>query len=170
MKRLLATSLLLLLMPTVFSGQATKKGVANGPSDRPDLAISAWPNDDQSAKAPSAASISPASLDFRDQVVGATSVAQRITVTNTGAGKLHVASASVAEGNWEDFRIVTDTCTGATVDSQRGCVIDVCLIPRGTGPRKASLVLKDDAPDTPQNIGLTGNGINAVDVPPSDMY
>jgi hypothetical protein len=170
MKKLLVTSLLLLFVPAAFSGPSRKGGTFDDTSRSTDLNGPASPNDDQSGKAVPAASVSPGSLDFRDQIVKAASVPQRITVTNTGPGKLHVASASIAGDNWEEFRIVSDTCTGGTVDPQRSCIIDISFIPGSTGPRRSSLVFKDDAPDTPQKADLSGNGINSVDVPPSDFY
>jgi hypothetical protein len=111
-------------------------------------------------------SLVPDQLDFGDQVVGRRSKAKRITVTNTGGKPLYISSVSGDGDNWNDFSVVNDTCTGATVDPNRACIIDVAFAPSRTDERNASLKLEDNAPDSPQTLSLTGNGINSQDVPP----
>ena len=121
----------------------------------------------QTPAQPPAVSIDRTDLDFGDQVVKKNTPPERITVTNTGGKSLYVNSASITnEDEWKDFAVVRDTCTGATVAPNKSCVIDVRFTPSETGDRNATLVLKDNAADSPQSVSLTGNGINSIDVPP----
>lgn len=112
-------------------------------------------------------SLDSTSLDFGDQVVKKSSPPKRITLTNTGGKALYLNSASLtAEEEWKDFAVAKDTCTGATVPPGKSCVVDVTFTPAETGDRNATLVLKDDAPDSPQSVTMSGTGINSIDVPP----
>jgi hypothetical protein len=117
-------------------------------------------------KAPPGVSINPGSIDFGDQVINRTSAPRRITVTNTGGSKLYINSAVMGGDDLQDFVMSGDTCTGATVGSQKSCVIDVRFNPKRTGGKKATLTLTDSAGDSPQTVTLAGNGINSVDEPP----
>ncbi len=121
----------------------------------------------QQEKAPPVVLASPGSLSFGDQVTKKASKPQRITITNTGEKQLYINSVTMGGDNREDFAVVSDTCTGATVASQKSCVIDVSFTPVEVGGRKAELGLMDNAADSPQKIALTGNGINSARVPPS---
>jgi len=118
--------------------------------------------------APSPPYVSPApdKLDFGNQVVRRTSAAKRITVKNTGGKPLYIDSIELGGDNPNSFTIVKDTCTGATVDQNKACIVDVTFTPSGTGGRNARLRLNDNALDSPQRLRLKGNGINSNDVAP----
>jgi HYDIN/CFA65/VesB-like, Ig-like domain len=120
--------------------------------------------------APPFASLDPASLDFGDQVVRRRTAAKRITVTNTGGKALYFDSVTVAGDNAGDFTLVKDSCTGVAVDPNKACVIDVTFTRSQTDERNASLKLTDNALDSPQQVSLTGNGINSNDMPPFGSY
>jgi hypothetical protein len=113
-----------------------------------------------------AVSLDRNAIDFGDQVVGETSNSQRVTVTNPGGRPLYVNSIEIRGNNWRDFVTVEDTCTGKAIAPNRSCTVDVQFTPTATGDRAASLVLTDNARDNPQKVGLTGSGINSIDVPP----
>lgn len=110
--------------------------------------------------------INPASLDFGDQVAKKASKPQRITLTNTGNSKLYINSVVIGGDHKDDFAITHDTCTGATIEANKSCVIDIAFAPKATERRKANVEITDNAVDSPQRVTLTGNGINSVDVPP----
>ena len=118
-------------------------------------------------KAPPAVAVNPLSLDFGNQVVGRASKSKRITLTNTGGKKLYVNSVAVDGDNSEDFTLVRDTCTGATIAAGKSCVLDVSFTPAQLGTRKGGLTITDDALDSPQKLALAGSGINSIDVPPT---
>jgi hypothetical protein len=124
--------------------------------------------DRQQEKTPPAVTITPGGLDFGDQVTKKPSNPQRLTITNSGAKDLYINSAVIADGEKEDFTIVNDRCTGATIASNKSCVIDIKFTPSVTGVRKSTLVLLDNAADSPQTVALRGNGINSVQVRPSE--
>ena len=122
--------------------------------------------DKEQQKTPPAVAASPYSLDFGDQVIRRASKPKRITLTNTGEKKLYINSVVVDGDNGDDFSLVHDTCTGATIASRKSCVVDVVFTPTQTGIRKGGLTVTNNAVDSPQKLGLTGSGINSVDVRP----
>jgi len=115
---------------------------------------------------PPSISITPDHLDFADQVVKRASKPQRLTVTNTGGKKLYINSVALSGDDQQDFTVARDTCTGATIDAQKSCVVDVIFAPTATERRKSSLIFTDNALNSPQTVQLSGNGINSADVPP----
>jgi len=110
--------------------------------------------------------LTPDNLDFGDQVVGRTSAPKRITVKNSGGGTLYVDSVDLGSDNATAFAVLKDTCTGAKVEPDRVCLIDVAFTPRRTGGRNARLKFNDNSPGSPQRLKLKGKGINGVDVAP----
>lgn len=120
----------------------------------------------QQEKPPAATTVSPASLDFGEQVAKSASKPQRVTVTNTGGKDLYINSVVLGGDNHQDFVVKGDTCTGATIAANKSCVVDVAFAPTVTESRRATLVINASAPDSPQTVVLTGTGINSVDVPP----
>jgi hypothetical protein len=133
------------------------------------LALSQKPGstpDKNEQTSPPSVKIDPGSIDFGDQVTKKPSKYQRIIVTNTGGKKLYVNSVVVSGDDRQNFTLVGDTCTGATIDPGKSCVADVCFTPSRTERHKAAIDFTDNATDSPQNVPLTGRGINSADVPP----
>jgi len=118
-------------------------------------------------KTPPIASVSPGSLTFADQVVKTSSKPQRVTVTNTGGKDLYINSVALGGADQSEFGIQNDSCTGATIPANKSCVVDVVFTPTAKESRNASLVITNNAVDSPQRVTLSGSGINSVDVPPS---
>ncbi len=110
--------------------------------------------------------LKPATLNFGKQVVKKASLAKRITVTNVGGAPLYVNSATISGDNWKDFTFIKDGCSGKQIAPGKSCLITVKFTPARIEDRNATLVLTDNAPDSPQNVSLTGTGINSIDVPP----
>ncbi len=123
-------------------------------------------NDQSQQQTAPAVTVNPANLDFGDQVAKKPGKPQRLTVTNTGGKKLYINSAVISGDNKDDFSLSRDTCTGATIESNKSCVIDIVFTPAVTERRKAMLEITDNAADSPQKVTLIGNGINSVNVPP----
>lgn len=117
-------------------------------------------------QAPPGVQANPTTLKFGKQVVRKPSVAKKITVTNTGGAPLYINSATISGDNWKDFTLLKDGCSGKKVASGQSCVITVRFTPARNEDRNATLVLTDNAPDSPQNVPLKGTGINSIDVPP----
>jgi hypothetical protein len=107
-----------------------------------------------------AVSIAPTSGSFGTVTTGSTSSATTFAVTNSGSGTLTFgAGASTVTGtNAGDFAVATDTCSGSSVPVGATCAVGVTFSPGAVGARSASLVLTNNAGDSPQTISLGGTG------------
>ena len=107
-----------------------------------------------------AITLSPTSLAFGNRVVGTTSAAQDVTVTNSGTAPLTINSIGVAGANAGDFA-QTNTCPLApsTLAVGASCTISATFTPSATGSRTASVSIADDAPGGPHTVALSGTGI-----------
>jgi hypothetical protein len=103
-------------------------------------------------------SLSSGSLTFGSQVLNTASVAQTVTLTNTGTASLSITSI-VPSGDYAD----TATCA-ATLAAGSNCTINVTFTPTVTGTRTGAITITDNAAGSPQNINLTGTGVAAAPV------
>jgi len=101
--------------------------------------------------------LSPGSLSFGNQIVGTTSAAKTMTLTNRGTASLSISSIALSGTNSTDFA-QTNNCPG-TLAISASCTISVTFTPSATGNRSASVTLTDNAVDSPQNAALSGTGI-----------
>jgi hypothetical protein len=102
-------------------------------------------------------SLSPASVTFGNQLVGTTSAASAVTVTNNGTASLSFTNIAAAG----DFAVAAGgtTCsTTAPVAASGSCVINVTFTPTATGSRSGSLTLSDNANGSMQTVSLSGTG------------
>jgi FG-GAP-like repeat/Abnormal spindle-like microcephaly-assoc'd, ASPM-SPD-2-Hydin/FG-GAP repeat len=97
--------------------------------------------------------LSVASLSFASQLVGTSSAAQTVTLTNTGDGPLTISSIT-ASG---DFGSTPGKCAG-TVAAGASCEITVVFKPQAGGSRTGNLSITDDAAGSPQTLALSGTG------------
>ena len=123
--------------------------------------------ENQRPRTPPEVRVSPAGLEFGSQVVKRASKPKRLTVTNTGGRDLYINSVVLGGDHQQDFVLSNDTCTGATIRTNRSCVVDVVFVPSAKDKRNAILTLTDNAIDSPQTVRLSGDGINSADVPPN---
>ena len=105
-------------------------------------------------------SANPSAVTFPNTQVSTTSANKTVTVTNTGGATLHVSSVTLATGNFTDFAIVTNGCTGPIL-AGANCAVTVNFTPLGTGARSTNLHFVDDAASSPQDVSLSGTGIPA---------
>jgi hypothetical protein len=111
-----------------------------------------------------AAAFDSHSLTFTDQTVGTTSGAAPIDLYSAGSAPLNLGSV-VATG---DFN-VTHNC-GSSVAGASSCTLSVTFIPTATGTRTGTVVVTDNAADSPQTLQLSGTGINpAVTLSPGNL-
>ncbi|HWF38070.1 MAG TPA: choice-of-anchor D domain-containing protein [Candidatus Acidoferrales bacterium] len=106
---------------------------------------------------PSSVKLSSTSLTFGEQTIGTPSPSQTVTLTSSGDRTLLISSISV-EG---DFTIMpASTCESlvGSVAAHANCTVVITFTPLGAGKRTGAIVFKDDAPDSPQRISLTGTG------------
>src|SRR5208282_1083821 len=102
---------------------------------------------------PSAA-LSVASLSFNSQLVGTTSAAEKVGVTNTGNGGLVISGLTFSGPNATEFA-ATHNC-GKMLAPNSSCNVSVTFVPTAAGAGTATLNINDNAPDSPQSVTVTG--------------
>ncbi len=103
--------------------------------------------------------LSPTSLSFGDQLLGTTSPAQTVTLSNTGTATLNNLGISITGTNANQFQ-QSNNC-GTSVAVGASCTISVTFKPTITGPLAASVTIKDNASDSPQSVPLSGTGVSS---------
>ncbi len=109
--------------------------------------------------------LNPTSVDFGNQIVGAESAPQTVTLSNSGSASLTLSSITITGTNAADFA-QTNTCLGGSNKLAAGssCTISVTFTPGALGTRSASLTFTDNATDSPQSVALSGTGAIAAPV------
>lgn len=112
--------------------------------------------------ASSVASVSPTSLSFGQQVVGTTSAAQTVTVTNTGTANLNVTGVAASA----QFTVASDNCvTSSPIAPGASCTDTVAFAPTALGPATGTWTITDDnggVAGSTQQVQLSGTGIVAT--------
>ena len=113
-----------------------------------------------------AAGVSPATLSFGNLIVGTTSAAKVATVQNNQTSRLTIAGISTSG----DFA-QTSNCPlfPNTLGAKLSCTISVTFTPTASGTRTGTLMVNDDAPNTPQIAQLTGTGSVPITLTPSSL-
>jgi Abnormal spindle-like microcephaly-assoc'd, ASPM-SPD-2-Hydin len=96
--------------------------------------------------------LTPASESFGTVVVGATSKAKAVTLTNGGTATLQISSITTSGAFAQ-----TNTC-GGTLAAGKKCTIDVTFSPTQTGAQTGTLSVYDNATNSPQTVSLSGTG------------
>jgi hypothetical protein len=104
-------------------------------------------------------SLSETAIAFPDEPVGTASTSQSVTLTNTGNATLNISSIAVTGTNSGDFSLAPASTCGATLGVQDMCTINVTFTPSASGARSAAVTITDDAPDSPESITLSGQGL-----------
>ena len=76
--------------------------------------------------------------------------------TNGGTATLTIKSIALAGTNNKDF-VLSNKC-GSSLAVNSSCNIDVAFKPKAVGTRTAAVSITDNAPGSPQQISLSGNG------------
>jgi beta-propeller repeat-containing protein/centrosomal CEP192-like protein len=99
------------------------------------------------------------SFSVGTQLITTSSPAQMVSLTNAGNAPLTISSIGIGGTNSGDFS-QTNTCpaSGATLAANASCSINLIFTPSDTGSRTASVTVADNAPGTPQSLGLVGTG------------
>jgi hypothetical protein len=102
-------------------------------------------------------SVTPASLDFGDINVGATSTAQTITVENVGNADLKIGTLSTSS---TEFVLQHDLCSGKTLAASANCTVDVIFKPASAEPKDEALSVPSNDTKTPvAEAGLLGYAV-----------
>ena len=100
--------------------------------------------------------LSPLSLTFAPQPLGATSPPQTVAVNNQGSVAVTITGVS-ASGDFTQ----TNNCP-ASLAPQASCAITVQFTPQSTSTEQGQLSLDDDAPGSPQLVSLSGQGQGGI--------
>jgi len=111
-----------------------------------------------------AVTLTPTSLTWGKIVVGVTTVAKTVTLTNTGTAMLNISSIATS-GDFAQT-IVAKSC-GSTVLAGKSCMIKVTFTPTQLGVRTGNLTITDNAPNSPQTVPLSGTGGPPATLAPS---
>jgi hypothetical protein len=101
----------------------------------------------------------PNPIVFPPQAAGTSSAALEVFLLSGGDVSLKIAGATITGANAADFQISSmGTCVNAVPLGESGCYINLIFSPSAsaTGTRTASLVLTDNAGDSPQSIPISG--------------
>jgi len=109
--------------------------------------------------------LSPASLNFGNQVIHTTSAARKVTLTNNGGASLVISSVTITGTNAGDFA-QTNNCPG-TLNVGKSCVFSLTFAPSIVGGESATLNVIDNASNSPQTAALSGTGIVAATLAPA---
>ncbi len=98
------------------------------------------------------ASVSPSSVSFGSQSLTTSSVAQAVTLKNTGTAALTLGTIQITG----DFTQVNN-CS-ASLAANASCTINITFTPTAAGTRSGSLTISDNAAGSPQAVNLSGTG------------
>ncbi len=109
-------------------------------------------------------SFSPTSLSFSDQLVGTTSAAQSVTVSNPGDATLVITGLTFGGANAGEFVfpanfVLPTSASPLSIPAKGSASIPVSFRPATMGPRSATLLVTDNAAGSPQPVALGGNGV-----------
>lgn len=100
--------------------------------------------------------LAPGSLGYSPEPIGATSAVQNVMLTDVGTAPLAISGISVTP----QFGLASSTTCSTTVPLAAGasCKLSVTFTPSQQGNIQGALVIVDDDPSSPQQVGLTGIG------------
>lgn len=103
--------------------------------------------------------VSPTTLSF-SQTVATTSLAQTVTVSNSGNAALAISGLTLSGAQAAEFQIASGgTCAvGASVATGGSCTVKLAFAPAATGARSASLAISHNAAGSPSSVALGGSG------------
>src|SRR5271157_1898403 len=115
-----------------------------------------------------AATFSPTSVAFGNKEINTASVAKNVFLTSSGTTNLSKPSITITGTNAPDFS-QTNTCTAASYAPGAKCTISVKFTPSMLAAESASLMLTDNASNSPQTVPLTGAGVMPVVLSPTSL-
>ncbi len=104
--------------------------------------------------------LSPGPLTFAPQPVATVSASQPVVLHNGQATALTINSISGGGANPGDFHQTNNCGTGLAAGAS--CTLNVSFAPAAMGTRTATLIVSDNASNSPQTIALSGTGTAPV--------
>jgi hypothetical protein len=130
--------------PVLAKAYATIDATANGIAKSKKLTVA------------TAASVSPTSLKFGNQVINTTSGALSTTLSNKGAVSFSVGIT--VTGTNARYYVPTSNCP-ASLPAGASCTISVRFTPTVTGTKSAKLAITTSATSLPLGVTLSGTGV-----------
>ncbi len=120
-----------------------------------------------------AVQITPGSLTFPATLQNTTSSPMTVTVKNTSTGGGTISFSSITTGE-SPFAVSGGTCSTDAEPLPAGmtCTIAVTFTPTGTNPSSGTLVITDNAMNSPQSVPLSGTTLvpqTTVSVSPTSL-
>jgi hypothetical protein len=112
---------------------------------------------DGSGQNPSVTLSFPSTVTFNAQGLKITSLPQAVTLRNSGTLPVTLSHFTIGGTNAADFAINANACP-ASLESGLSCTLGVTFSPSAAGTRRASLVITDNAGNSPQSVELSGTG------------
>ena len=117
-----------------------------------------------------AVTLIPGTLNFPGTTTqGTSSASQPINITNSGNAALTISSGGITLNgvNTNDFAINSNTCP-ASLAANASCVVNIIFSPLAAGVRTTSLMIANNAANSPQSVTINGTAAAAaVIAPPS---
>lgn len=98
---------------------------------------------------------SSTSITWASVAIGQAGGQKAVTFTNTGRSTITISSISLKGADPGDFSIYQKTC-GSTLAASTSCTTTILFKPTASGTRTATLVFTDTAPNSPQQVSLSG--------------
>lgn len=105
-----------------------------------------------------ALSLSSTSMGFGTRPIGMSTPGKSVTITSTGNAPLVVSSLSIGGANPGDFTIISDGCTGVSLNPGASCTASLSFEPLRTGGRSATLTIAHNASGGSSAVSLNGTG------------
>ena len=102
-------------------------------------------------------SLSSTALNFGNIILGSSSAAQMVTITNTGTSSLTISNIATT-GDYAD--VPTGCAVALAVNAT--CQVAVTFTPTASGTRTGSLTFTSNTVASPQTVALTGTGTTQV--------
>jgi len=102
-------------------------------------------------------SITPSSTSFPATIVDTLSEEQTITLKNTGTGTLSISGIQIAGSSRTSF-IEVSNCESTLVAGE-SCSIYTAFDPQKSGALTGTLMVADNAANSPQSVALSGTGL-----------
>jgi hypothetical protein len=107
-----------------------------------------------------APSVQAPNLDFGDVLLGK-SASKVLTVTNNGSAPLDIASNGLTvSAGASNYSLSADHCSGQTLTAGNSCSATVNFHPVLSGAHPGDISISDNAPGSPQDVKLAGNGLS----------
>jgi hypothetical protein len=108
----------------------------------------------------------PTMMSFGSAVIGTTTAAQNLTISNTGGIPVRIG----IPGTSGDFQLSVNTC-GASLPVNTGCTVSIRFAPTASGERTGTFTISDDlGTQTAQLSGTGQSGATDLLSPPSLVF